>query len=107
VRVLADPTPDRLRRYNRWTAADLDRTRETLLSRGLLVEGRFDGTPRTRFAPGAVVPLAGAPPLEASKLASYGLVPDARGRVVPPLGVALPLRPLGEMFGEGVLGPPA
>lgn len=101
VRTLAEPLPARLLRYNGWKKPTLDAAARRLLDRQLLVAGSYARSTRKWFVPGPVViGEAPAAPMEASKLASYGFGDPWRS----PFGVALPLRPLSELF--GTLGDP-
>ncbi len=101
IAALPEPATARVRRYNGWTAATYDAAAEALLAKGLAVEGKYAGTDRSLFLPGDLAfPAAPAAPIEARKLELYGLETDAKGRLAPPFGVVLPLRPLDELFEE-------
>lgn len=97
--TLPDPDERRVRRYNRWTAAEHATAARALLHRGLVREAKHQGTDRVLFlAEELAFPEAPAAPLEQSKLPLYGLEPDSKNRLRPPYRVVLPLRPLDELF---------
>lgn len=103
LRALPEPTDDRVCRWNDWSRNRYDAAASQLLAKSLAVEARYDRTKRVLFAPGPVAQLAApAAPMEASKLALYGLEVDDKGQVRAPFGVVLPLTPLGELFGAVV-----
>lgn len=100
--ALPEPTPERLRRVNGWTAATLKRAESALLARGLAHEGKHPGSPRTLWTGPVTALRAPAATMESSKLALYGLEAGAS----PPFGVVLPLRPLAELFSAVAPGAP-
>jgi len=99
LRALAEPTEERVRRYNGWDKKRYKAAADGLVKRGLAEEKKFNGSKRTLFVPGAVEMLsAPASPMEAAKLELYSLDVDAKGVLRAPFGVVLPLKPLGELF---------
>lgn len=99
--ALARPSEAHVRRYTGWSRAEYTEAAAVLVERGLVVERKVPATGRRWFLD---EPIADFPtrssPLERSKLGLYGIEPDRRGRLLPPFGMVLPLRPLGELFAE-------